>query len=96
MSEFSDSFFSILLDIQQDRPDLIDSNIYVINNYRFSRSESKGATTRSQDAKLPEDDINSMNGWNFQEEDVVNRPMCVVYSEHKQMLDTFLDFLLPL
>ena len=33
MSEFADSFFSMILDTQQDQPDLIDLEIDVINEY---------------------------------------------------------------
>ena len=51
-----------------------------------------GAPTRAQDAKVPEDFINWMNRRNTGEEDVVHGPMCVVYSERKQILDTFLVF----
>ena len=35
-----------------------------------------------------------MNRCNIGEEDVVRGPMCVVYSEHKEMLNTFLEFVL--
>ena len=96
MSEFADIFFSMLLDIHKDRPNPIAPDIYVINNYGLPRSESQGDTTRSQAAKIPEDVINWMNRCNIGEEYVVLGPMCVVYSERKQMLDTFLEFLLPL
>ena len=96
MSEFADSFFSMLLDIQKDRPDLIAHDIYVINDYGLSSSERRGATTTSQDNKVPEDAINWMNRCNIGEEDVVYGDVCVVYSELKQMLNTFLAFSLPL
>ena len=58
MSEFLDSFFGMLLDIQQDRPDLIAPDIYVINVYGLSGSDRQGDTTRSQAAKLLEDVFN--------------------------------------
>ena len=86
----------MLLDIQQDRPDLIYPDIDVINNYGLARSERRGAKTRSQSAKVPEDVINWMNRWNIVEEDVVHGPMCVVYLERKQMLGKFLVFSLRL
>ena len=35
MSDFADSFFVIILDIQQDRPDLIATAIDVINDYEI-------------------------------------------------------------
>ena len=63
MSEFADSFFSMLLDIHQYRPELIAPGINVTNDYRLSRSERQGDTTRSQASKVPEDIINVMNRW---------------------------------
>ena len=65
MYEFADSFFSMLLDIQKYRPNLIDTAINIINDYGLSRSERRGATTRSQDAKVTEDVINRTNCWNI-------------------------------
>ena len=38
MSEFADSFFSLILDIQKDQPNLIAPAIDVINDYLISRS----------------------------------------------------------
>ena len=86
----------MILDIQQDLPDLISPEIYVINYYGLSRYERQGTTKISQDDKFPADIINCMDRWNIGEEDVVHGPKCVIYSERKQMLDTFLAFLLPL
>ena len=65
MSEFGDSFFGMLLYIQQYQPKLIAPEIGVINNYGLSRYERQGATTGSQDAKVLEDVINRMNRWNI-------------------------------
>ena len=84
MSEFLDSFFDMLLDIQQDRPDLIVPDIYVINKYGIPRSERRGTTTRYQSAKVLADVINWINRWNIGEGDVVHGPMRVVYSERKK------------
>ena len=78
-SEFADCFFSMLLDIHQNRPELIDPDIYAINNYGLLRSERRGATTKPQADKVPEDVINRMNCWDIGEEDVVHGPMRVVY-----------------
>ena len=96
MYEFADSFFCMLLDIQQDQPDIIAPNVDVINDYGISGSERWGATTRAQADKVSEDVINWTNHWNIGEDDVVHGPVCVVHSEFKQMLDTFLAFSLPL
>ena len=86
----------MILYTQQDQPDLITPDIYVINNYGLSRSERRGAKTIAQYDKVPEDVINWTNHWNIEEEDVVHGLMRVVYSERKQILDTFLAFLLSL
>ena len=52
MSDFADIFFSILLDIQQDRPYLIANDIYDINDCGLSMSERRGATTIAQSAEV--------------------------------------------
>ena len=67
VSELADSFFSIILDIQQDRPDITALDIDVINNYVLSRSERRGYTTRFQADKVPEDVISWMNLWSIGE-----------------------------
>ena len=92
MSEFADSFFSMILDIQQDLPDLISPEIYVINYYGLSRSEIQGATARSQVAKVPKDVINWINCWNIGEEYVVHRSMRVVYLERQKCWRPFWRF----
>ena len=96
MSDFADIFFGILLDIHKDRPNIVAPDIDVINDYEILRSEVQGATTRSQPTKVTEYVINCMNRWNIGEEDVGHGHMRVVYSERKQMLNTFLVFSLPL
>jgi hypothetical protein len=92
MSEFAESFFELLQEIQRDRPDLIAPEIDVIKDYGLSRSERHGATTRAQAVKVPQDVIDWVNRWNIGEEDVVHGPVRVVYLERKQMMETFLAF----
>ena len=87
--DFAEFFFSIILDIQKDRPELIDTGIDVINYYGLSRSEIQGATARSQVAKVPKDVINWINCWNIGEEYVVHRSMRVVYLERQNVGDFF-------
>ena len=65
ISEFADSLFSMVLDLQQDRPGLIYPDIYVIKDYGISRSEGRGATTRHQYSKVPEYAINWTNRLNL-------------------------------
>ena len=66
MSEFEEICFSMILDTQQDRPDLIYPDINSINNYGLSSSKRRGDTTRSQSVKVPEDVNNWMNRWNIE------------------------------
>jgi hypothetical protein len=47
MSEFSEEFFELLLEIQKDRPDLIASDIDVFEAFGMARSARRGATTRA-------------------------------------------------
>lgn len=96
MSEFSEEFFELLLEIQKDRPDLIASDIDVLEAFGMARSARRGATTRAQAANVSQDIIDWMNRWNIGENDVVHGPMRVVYSERKQMLVKFLEFSLAL
>jgi hypothetical protein len=56
----------------------------------------RGAITRVQAAQVPQDVIDWVNRWNIGEDDVVDRPMRVVYLERKQMMETFLAFSLAL
>jgi hypothetical protein len=95
MSEFGPYFFDMLLEIQKD-PNLIHPDIDILQDFGLARSERRGATTRSQIAKLPKDIIDWVNRWNIGEGDVVHGPMRVVYSERKQMMETFLEFSLAL
>jgi hypothetical protein len=47
MSEVGPYFFDMLLEIQKDRPDLIHSDIDVLEDFGLARSERRGATTRA-------------------------------------------------
>jgi hypothetical protein len=96
MSDFSETFFATLLDIQGERDDLIAGGIDVLDAYGLARSLHCGATTRDQAAQVPQDVIDWVNRWNIGKDDVVHGPMQVVYSERKQMMETFLAFSLAL
>jgi hypothetical protein len=96
MSDFSEILFATLLDIQGERDDLIAGDIDVLDAYGLARSLRRGATTRAQAAQVPQDIIDWVNRWNIGEDDVVHRPMRVVYSERKQMMEIFLAFSLAL
>ena len=61
MSEFSEEFFEILLEIQKDQADLIENYIYVLEAFGIVRSERRGDTTRSQAMNVSQDSIDWMN-----------------------------------
>jgi hypothetical protein len=96
MSDFAENFFDLLLNIQSERPDLIAPDIDVQEDFGLSQSERRGVTTRAQAVKVPQDVIDWVNRWNIGEDDIVQGPMRVVYSERKQMMVTFLQFALRL
>ena len=52
MSEFSEEFFEILLEIQNDQAYLIANYIDVLEAFGMARSERRGATTRAQAANV--------------------------------------------
>jgi hypothetical protein len=84
------------LDIQGERDDFIAGDIDVLAAYCLARSLSRGATTRAQEAQVTQDIIDWVNRWSIDEDDAVYGPMRVVYSERKQMMETFLAFSLAL
>jgi hypothetical protein len=96
MSDFSETFFATLLDIQGERDDLIAGDIDVLDAYGLDRSLRRGATTRAQAEQVPQDVIDWVNRWNIGEDDFVHGPMWVVYLERKQMMETFLAVSLAL
>jgi hypothetical protein len=57
----SEAFCSLLLDIQKDRPYVIASGIYVLDAFGLVRSARRGATTRAQASKVPQDGIDRVN-----------------------------------
>ena len=75
MSHFSDFFFGTLLEIQEERPDLISADMNVLEDFGLARSARRGATTRAKEAGVDKDDIDWMNRWNIGEDDVVRGPM---------------------
>jgi hypothetical protein len=96
MSDFSETFFATLLDIQGERDDLIAGDIDVIDAYGLARSLRCGDTIRSQAAQVPQDVIDWVNRWSIGKDDVVHGSIRVVYSDRKQMMEIFLAFSLAL
>ena len=67
MSEFRPSLFDMLIEVQRDRPDLIHSDIDVLEEFGLAISERRGSITRAQIAKIPKDIIDWVNRWNIGE-----------------------------
>jgi hypothetical protein len=82
ISELSEEFFELLLEIKKYRPDLIASDIDVLEAFGIARSVIRGATTR---ANISQDIIDWTDRWNIGEHYVMHGPMRVVYSEQNQM-----------
>jgi hypothetical protein len=68
MSEFSEESYNFFMEIQKNRPDLIESDIDVLEAFgmaRSARSARRGANTRAQSANVSQDIIECMNRWNI-------------------------------
>ena len=61
MSELSEEFFELLLEIQKDQADLIENDIDVLEAFGMVRSSRLGDTTRSQAMNVSQDIIYWMN-----------------------------------
>ena len=61
MSELSEEFFELLLEIQKDQADLIENDIDVWEAFGMVRSSILGDTTRSQAMNVSQDIIYWMN-----------------------------------
>ena len=53
MLEFGKSFFDVILELKRDRPDMIHSDIEVLEDFSLAISEQRGLTTRAQIFKVP-------------------------------------------
>jgi len=92
MSHFNDIFYDYLLEVQSLYPNLIPEDLDVTDEFFLGRSFRRGATTRAQNASVPGPDIDWVNRWGTGQELVIKGPMRVIYSERRQMLETFLRF----
>jgi hypothetical protein len=63
-----------------------------MEDYHLARSLRLGAMTQAANAGVSQPDINWINHWNMAGEELIDRPMRVIYSDWKQMLETFLCF----
>jgi hypothetical protein len=96
MSDFEEAIFDRLLQVQTDRPDLIDPGIDVLEAFGLARSFRRGATTHAQNQRVSESDINWISRWGKQGDNekspYFQGNMRVRYSDKGQMAKTFLRF----
>ena len=61
----------------------------IMEDYHLARSLRRGATTRATNAGVLQPDIDWINRWNTEGKELIDGPMRVIYSDWKQMLETF-------
>ena len=60
MSDFKESVFDRLLEIQEERPDLIPQEFDVLEEYGLARSFRRGSTTEAKNQGVPEPEVDSI------------------------------------
>ena len=96
MADLNERFHDILLRLQGERPDLFEPGMDPLRDFDLLRTLRRGATTRATNAGVPGTDIDWINRWNTGGEELESGPMRVIYSDRKQLLETFLRFSLAL
>lgn len=96
MNSFANEFFAHLICISERNPDLFEKGVDILNDYGLARSARRGATTRATNAGVSKPDIDWINRWNTGGAELIDGPMAVIYSDQKQMVQTFLRFSLSL
>jgi hypothetical protein len=92
MYSFNEEFYRILFGIREGDPSLFEPTMDIMEDYHLARSLRRGATTRATNAGVSQADIDWINRWNTEGEEMIDGPMRVIYSDRKQMLETFLRF----
>jgi hypothetical protein len=92
LSFFHEEFYRVLFSVRDLDPSLFEPNIDILEDYHLARSLRRGATTRATNAGVAQQDIDWVNRWNTQGEELIAGPMRVIYSDRKQLLETFLRF----
>jgi hypothetical protein len=92
MSFFNEEFYRVLFGIREEDPSLFEPAMDIMEDYHLARSLRRGATTRATNAGVSQPDIDWINRWNTEGEEMIDGPMRVIYSDRKQMLETFLRF----
>jgi hypothetical protein len=92
MSSFAEKFYRVLFVIREEDPTLFEPTMDIMEDYHLARSLWQGATTRATNTGISQPDIDWINRWNTEGEELIDGPMRVIYSDRKQMLETFLHF----
>jgi hypothetical protein len=92
MTSFGEEFYRVLFAIRDGDPSLFEPTMDIMEDYHLARSLRRGATTRATNAGVSQLDIDWINRWNTAGEELIDGPMRVIYSDRKQMLETFLRF----
>jgi hypothetical protein len=93
MSSFSEEFYIILFAICDEDPSLFEPTMDIMEDYHLARSLRCSATTQATNAGGSQFDIGWINRRNTEGKELINGPMRVIYSNRKQILETFLCFL---
>jgi hypothetical protein len=99
LSKYAEGLFSCLEHIQVARPDLIDKDIDVREDYGLSRSCRQGVTTHARNVGVHTDVIQANNRWRREEIARGGRPWLTMqdyYTDVKQSLPLLLKFSGPL
>lgn len=99
LSKYAEGFYTCLEHVQATRPDLIESDIDVREDYGLSRSSRRGVTTHARNIGIPEGVIQANNRWRKEESARGGRPWLTMqdyYTDVKQSLPLLLKFSAPL
>ena len=94
-SHFEMDVLTILVEIQEERPDLIPSGLDVMDAYGTYRSFRRGSTTEARNAKVPKEAIELNNGWRMMDKARGKHPasdMLAYYTELSLSLKAQLVF----
>jgi hypothetical protein len=99
LTKYADGFYTCLEHVQVTRPDLIEADIDVREDYGLSRSCRRGVTTHARNIGIPEGVIQANNRWRKEESARGGRPWLTMqdyYTDVRQSLPLLLKFSAPL
>ena len=91
--EFENLFFSLLEDVQALRPDLIDPEMNVREEFGTFRSLRRGVTAHAINMRIPEDVIKAINRWRKERNSTAPKlDIIEVCAQLKQLKPTMLRY----